>query len=130
VTRKPRIFFVESSVKTVSLPLTTDAESFLGTMEQEGARYLTADRWDGVASYYLPPVLGGRPSAFCFITGVESGGQMGIQLLGIREAGEGPSGVGEGLPPCPPEMVMSRPRPLDPVGPGQIPLLVWGHRTR
>jgi len=27
-------------------------------------------------------------------------------------------------------MVMSRPRPLDPVGPGQIPLLVWGHRTR
>jgi len=130
VTRKPRIFFVESSVKTVSLPLTTNPEAFMGTVEKQGARYLTADRWDGLASYYLPPVLQGRPAAFCFITGVDSGGQMGIQLLGIQVVGEGPGGLGEGLPRCNPGMVMSRPRPLDPVGPGQIPLLVWGHRTR
>lgn len=130
VTRKPRIFFVESSVKTLSLPLTTDAGEFLSGVRSRGARYLTVDRWDGLASYYLPPVLGARPDAFCYLTGVESSGQMGIQLLGILGEGEPGGGGQSGLPRCPSEMVMSRPWPRAPLAPGQIPLLVWGHRTR
>ena len=130
VTRKPRIFFVQSSVKALSLPLTADAGDFLSTASQGGARYLTADRWDGLAAYYLPPVLGARPGSFCYLTGVESGGQMGIQLLGILGDGEGGGGGEAGLPQCPPDMLLSRPRPRDPVPPGEIPLLVWGHRTR
>jgi hypothetical protein len=130
VTRKPRIFFVESSVKTLSLPLTTDADEFLGTTREGGGRYLTVDRWDGLSAYYLPPVLGARPGSFCQVTGVESGGQMGIQLLGIRAEGAERGGGGGGLPRCPSEMVLSRPWPREPVGPGEIPLLVWGHRTR
>ena len=129
VTRKPRIFFVQSSVKALSLPLTTDAGEFLGRAREGGARYLTADRWDGLAAYYLPAILEARHGAFCYLTGVESGGQMGAQLLGIQPEGEGVGG-GRGLRQCPSEMRMSRPRPRDPVAPGDIPLLVWGHRTR
>jgi len=130
VTRKPRIFFVQSSVKALSLPLTTDAGEFLEQAAAGDARYLTADRWDGLAAFYLPSVIEARPGSFCFLTGVESGGQMGIQLLGIRGEGEGGGGGEAGLPQCPAEMVMSRPRPRDPVAAGEIPLLVWGHRTR
>lgn len=130
VTRKPRIFFVQSSVKALSLPLTTDAGAFLAQAAAGDAHYLTADRWDGLAAFYLPSVLEARPRAFCFLTGVESGGQMGIQLLEIRGEGEDVGGGEAGLPQCPAQMVMSRPRPRDPVAPGDIPLLVWGHRTR
>ncbi len=130
VTRKPRIFFVQSSVKTLSLPLTTDPDEFLNGVRAQGAHYLTADRWDGLAAYYLPPVLGGRPEAFCYLSGVESGGQMGIQLLGILGEGEPGGGEAAGLPQCPSEMLMSRPWPREALEPGQIPLLVWGHRTR
>jgi hypothetical protein len=130
VTRKPRIFFVQSSVKALSLPLTRDSGEFLEQASAGGARYLTADRWDGLAAYYLPSVIEGRPGSFCFLTGVESGGRMGIQLLGLLKEGEGGGGVEAGLPRCPAEMAMSRPRPRDPVAPGEIPLLVWGHRTR
>jgi 4-amino-4-deoxy-L-arabinose transferase-like glycosyltransferase len=128
VTRKPRIFFVQSSVKTRSLPLTTDPESFLATAREGGGGYLTADRWDGLSAYYLPSVLGSRPDAFCYLTGVEAGGEVGIRLLGLRPDGEG--GGSSGLPQCPPEMVRTRPWPRDAVGRGQVPLLVWGNRTR
>jgi hypothetical protein len=129
VTRKPRIFFVQSSVKTLSLPLTTDDQRFLAAARQGGGRYLTVDRWDGLGVYYVLPVLEARPGAFCYLTGVETGGEMGARLLGIREPTPGESGGG-GLRRCPPEMSTSRPWPRDPVGAGEIPLLVWGHRTR
>jgi len=128
VTRKPRIFFVQSSVKTLSLPLTTDADEFLRVAEEKKARYLTADRWDGLAAYYLPPVLEARPGSFCYVTGVESGGEIGIQLLGIK--GEGGGGEEGGLPQCPSEMLRTRPWIREPVGRGKVPLLVWGNRTR
>lgn len=125
VTRKPRIFFVLSGVKTLSLPLTTDVDTFLARAEAKGARYLTVDRWDGLAAYYLPRVLEARPGAFCTITGVEVEGEMGIQLLGITGYGEA-TGEGEpGLRPCPMEMVAPEPRDREPVPPGAVPLLAW-----
>jgi len=123
VTRKPRIFYVLSGVKTMSLPLTTNAEEFLSAAEAKGARYLTADRWDGLASYYLPRVLGQEPGSFCFLTGVEVGGEMGIQLLGITSGG---GGGGEALSRCPGGMVGEERTGGEPVSPWDIPLLVRG----
>jgi hypothetical protein len=130
VARKPRIFFVQSSVKALSLPLTTDPDEFLGLAREGGSRYLMVDRWDGLTAYYVPPILRARPGSFCYVTGLESGGQVAVQLLGIRSQGEVGGGEEGTLPRCPPEMIMSRPWPREPVGPGEIPLLVWGHRTR
>ena len=124
VTRKPRIFYVLSGVKTLSLPLTSDPEIFLGTAREKGAQYVTLDRWDGLARYYLGNVLDARPDAFCGITGVKVNGEMGIQLLGIQEGGQGPE---EGyLPQCPGEMVRKEPRDRSSVSPGVIPLLAFG----
>lgn len=124
VTRKPRIFFVLSGVKTLSLPLTTDADTFLSRAEAKGARYLTVDRWDGLAAYYLPRILEARPQAFCTITGVEVGGETGIQLLGISG---NPEAIGEAEPAvraCPREMVAPEPRGRRSVPSGAVPLLV------
>jgi hypothetical protein len=130
VTRKPRIFFVLSGVKTVSLPLTSDAREFLASAREKGASYLTMDRWDGLASYYLPGVLAQEPGSFCYLTGVETGGQMGIQLLGIRPGGPGGEVEGaEELGTCPGEMASGRP-PWDPApSPWEIPLLVGVGRS-
>lgn len=130
VTRKPRIFFVHSSVKTLSLPLTTNGGEFLATVGEGGGRYLTVDRWDGLAAYYLPPVLNERPQAFCYLTGVESGGQVGIQLLGIPSTSTEGSAGGGGIERCPDEMARSLPWPRASLDAGEIPLLVWGHGTR
>lgn len=128
VTRKPRIFYLLSGVKTLSLPLTSDAEVFLATARDKDARYLTLDRWDSLAGYYLFDVLEARPEAFCTITGVEVGGEPGIQLLGIRE-GSGSSGEeGLRLPQCPMEMLATEPRGRAPLDPGSIPLLVMEDR--
>lgn len=126
ITRKPRIFFVLSGVKTLSLPLTTDAGEFLAVAQAKGARYLTVDRWDGLAGYYLPRVLGERPASFCYLTGVEVGGEVGIQLLGITTDGEGGGEGGESLRRCPDDMIAEESAEKDPVPPGAIPLLVWG----
>jgi hypothetical protein len=126
VTRKPRIFYVLSGVKTMSIPFTTDAGEFLSAAEAKGASYLTVDRWDGVASYYLPRVMDQEPGLFCFLTGVEVGGEMGIQLLGITPGGEG---EGESLPPCPAGMVGEERTGGAFVSPWDIPLLIRGSES-
>jgi hypothetical protein len=123
VTRKPRIFYVQSGVKTMSLPLTTDAGEFLSASEAKGARYLTADWWDGLASYYLPRILSQEPGSFCFLTGAGVGGEMGIQLLGITPGGEGEAGS---LSDCPGGMVGEARMADEPVSPWEIPLLIRG----
>ncbi len=110
ITRKPRIFFVESGVKSLSLPLTTDASEFLRQAGEGGARYLTADRWDGLSSFYLPRVVGADPGAFCYLTAVQAGGEVGIQLLGIPGEGWGGEEGGGEVTRCPPEMLRPEPR--------------------
>jgi hypothetical protein len=126
VTRKPRIFFVLSGVKTLSLPLTTDAGEFLATTQAKGAQYLTVDRWDGLAGYYLPPILGERPGSFCYITGVEVDGAVGIQLLGITPDGGVGGGEVASLRRCPEQLIREEPLERGTVPAGAIPLLVWG----
>lgn len=126
VTRKPRIFYVLSGVKTASLPLTSDAGVFLETARVKTAEYVTLDRWDSLAGYYLLDVLESRPEAFCFITGVEVGDEMGIRLLGIPGEGREET-AGEGfLPRCPPGMLAPGTRSPATAEPGEIPLLAPG----
>ncbi len=128
VTRKPRIFYVLSGRKAVSLPLTRDPDAFLGRLREAGAGYLTFDRVDGLASYYLPPVLQARSGAFCAVTGVGRAGQPRTELLGLREE---PAGVPEEaspegglrIEPCPASFVR-RPAPGEEAPPlTDVPLL-------
>jgi hypothetical protein len=130
VARKPRIFFVQSGLKAVPLPFTRDPEAFLASAGDAGAEYLTVDRWDGLSAYYLPPVLNGRPESFCYLTGVESGGEVGIRLLGIRAGSDVSAPPGRGLPRCPEEKMARGPVSRDLSSKGEIPLLVRGGAGR
>jgi 4-amino-4-deoxy-L-arabinose transferase-like glycosyltransferase len=124
VTRKPRIFFVLSGVKTQSLPLTTDAGAFMAAAAEKGSRYVTLDRWDGLAGFYVPPVVQDRPQSFCYVTGIPSDQGGGTSMLGILEA---PLAVRpeEGLARCPGDMVNQVvPGPAS-APDGTIPLLTW-----
>jgi 4-amino-4-deoxy-L-arabinose transferase-like glycosyltransferase len=124
VTRKPRIFFVLSGVKTQSLPLTTDPEAFLAAAAAKGSRYVTLDRWDGLAGYYVPPVVQDRSRRFCYVTRIPPGEGGGTSMLGILDTPLA-EGAEEGLARCPEDMVTGAvPRPASPPD-GTIPLLSW-----
>ncbi len=131
VTRKPRIFFVLSGIKARSLPLTTDPDAFLERAREGGGRYLTMDRWDGLAGYYLPPVLQARPRAFCAVMAMGPQGEGGTLLLGLPDvpppAGEGNEEEEGILGLCGRGMLREPPRPRVPPS-GAIPLLVSGER--
>ncbi len=123
-TRKPRIFFVMSGVKTHSIPLVPDPDQFLARVRGSGSRYVSLDYLDTVSGYYVLPTLQSRLSSFCGLVEV---GQLGTQLLGVLE-GEPPSPETEGgvLRRCPSGMFRGTPRDREPVEGWQIPLLVWG----
>ncbi len=128
-TRKPRIFYLMSGVKAMAIPLETDADLFLERMRGGESRYVSLDLLDGMAGYYVYPVVAGRLSSFCGLVQVGGGEQGGTQLLGLpgSQGGEDPGGTGSGsIQRCPPEMLRTEPREVRPVEGWQIPLLVWG----
>jgi len=124
-TRKPRIFFLMSGVKTQSLPLETDTDEFLARVREGGSRYVTLDNMDG-SGYYVYPVLLEHFSSFCGLVRIEGSGEIGTHLLGWEDAGT-VIGQGDGdsdsLRRCSPEWL--RPRPRDRVSNEgwKIPLL-------
>jgi hypothetical protein len=121
-TRKPRIFFLMSGVKSHSIPLVPEPEGFLGRIRESGSRYLSVDFLDMVSGYYVYPALRARLSSFCGLVEV---GQLGTQLLGVLEVG--PDQPQEALlRRCPPDMFRETPREREPVKGWEIPLLVWG----
>jgi hypothetical protein len=125
VTRKPRIFYLLSGLKTQSVPLTAQWEGFRDSTLEAGAGYVTLDRWGALTSRYLIPVLQERPSAFCWITAIGVSGQEGTQLLGILDDAVGAGGAAEpGLALCPAEMIRAVPREIPDPPPGSIPLLL------
>ncbi len=126
VTRKPRIFFLHSGLPARSIPFTTDPDAFLEEARSGGARYVILDRWDNVAPYYVLPVLRDRPGSFCYITGLGPEGELGTELLGLRDPGpEGPEGesVEEALDDCPATYLRARPLEGPSGRSGDVPLL-------
>lgn len=118
--RKPRIFAALGGTRGRTFPFSRDADVLLAEADRLGARYLLADRVDGVSMAYLPSVVGGQPGAFCEIRGWGNG----TVLLGIRPAGErdGPDVVA-----CPPGWAPD-PARTPPVEGERVPLLLRRER--
>lgn len=112
ISRKPRFFYLLSGFKSEMFPLSREPSAFFSEASRLGARYLLLDRLDGLAGYYLVPVIRSRPQAFCAVSGFGSDGQTGSQLLGLVDPGSGADGGGDArLAACPPGMVPAEPRP-------------------
>ena len=125
VTRKPRIFYVMSGMKALSIPFTTDPDELLQLAGAGGAGYVTLDLMDSVSRYYVLPVLRDRLPFVWAIVEEGSHGEMGTQILGILDEGER---LGEGDPSalyvCPEGWLREVPRGRVAPGPWEIPLLM------
>jgi hypothetical protein len=129
VTRKPRIFYVMSGMKALSVPFTTDPDEFLQRARAGGGGYVTLDLMDTVSRFYVLPVLRDRLPFVCAIVEEGSHGELGTQILGILEEEE----MWEGRDPfalyvCPEGWLREVPRGRGAPGPWEIPLLVWRSR--
>ncbi len=126
VTRKPRIFYVMSGMKALSIPFTTDPDDFLRQAREVGADYVTLDLLDTVSRFYVLPVLQDRPGSVCAIVEDGARGELGTQILGILDEGEAFEAEDPfALRVCPKEMLREVPRGREAPGPWEIPLLVW-----
>jgi len=125
VTRKPRIFYVMSGMKALSVPFTTDPDEFLQRARQGEAEYLTLDLIDSVSRFYVLPVLQDRLASICAIVDEGSRGDLGTQIMGIVDEEEGGEVDPSALYVCPEEMLLGSPRGRKMPGPWEIPLLVW-----
>ena len=87
LTRKPRIFYVLSGLRSRTFPFSEDPAEHLALADRVGARYVILDRWDGLASRYVGEALRRHPGAFCAVRrfGAE---ETPTYLLGIRAPGE------------------------------------------
>ncbi|MEZ4415246.1 MAG: hypothetical protein R3E10_05795 [Gemmatimonadota bacterium] len=85
LTRKPRIFYVLSEIKSRTYPLVESADTLLAAADAAGARYALIDYLDNLGGLYMIPSVHQRPGAFCALVGF-GGDQQGIQtqLLGVQ----------------------------------------------
>lgn len=125
--RKPRIFYTLSGVRSRTYPLSPDPEGFFAAAREARVSYVVLDRVDRLASSYVVPVLRARPDAFCGFVAVGAG-EATTQIFGIldvtaRDDPENP-GEGTGIAQCPAEMLRAEPRPLPPYTTSRLPLLV------
>ncbi len=90
LTRKPRLFFVVSGVRSSVFPFSDDPQALADAAGTVGARYLIMDYLDNVSAFYLVPILEKRPALFCSIRGF-GGDERGIQtqLMGLDPAASG-----------------------------------------
>ncbi|MSR36817.1 MAG: phospholipid carrier-dependent glycosyltransferase [Gemmatimonadetes bacterium] len=133
LTRKPRIWYVESGLPSETFPFTKDVARFLAFADSVGARYVVMDYLDSAASVYVAQALLSQGGAFCALKEFAHGDEVPTQILGImppenrpkaevQESDDGTLTVA--MRRCPPEM--TRPDPLPEQSPKteQIPLLV------
>ena len=125
--RKPRIFYTLSGVRSRTYPLSADPQRFFREAREVGVSYVVLDRVDGLGDAYVGAVVQDRPWAFCGLVGV-GGGEVRTQILGIVEDAVDPGGgVTTGsairLAPCPQSMVRLEPRSLPAYSATRLPLL-------
>lgn len=83
LTRKPRLFYLESGHPSRAFAFTDDPDAQLALADRLGARYVLLDRWDALASRYVAGAVRRRPDAFCWMAGFGRPEEGGAQLLGI-----------------------------------------------
>ena len=125
--RKPRIFYTLSGVRSRTYPLSADPERFFREARELGVSYVVLDRVDRLGGEYVGAVVRDRPWAFCGLVGVGEGA-VRTQILGILEDAVDPGGsiAAESsitLSACPESMVRLEPRPLPPYSAARLPLL-------
>ena len=125
--RKPRIFYTLSGVRSRTYPLSPDPDGFFEAAREAGVSYVVLDRVDRLANAYVVPVLMARPAAFCGFVAVGSG-EATTQIFGILEnaALVAPATPGEdpSITQCPASMLRTEPRALPPYTTSRLPLLV------
>ena len=125
--RKPRIFYTLSGVRSRTYPLSTDPERFFREARELGVSYVVLDRVDRLGGAYVGAVVRDRPWAFCGLAGVGEG-EIRTQILGIVEDAVDPRGDTDSastitLTACPQSMVRLEPRPLPAYSTARLPLL-------
>ena len=128
--RKPRIFYTLSGVRSRTYPLSPDPDRFFDEARAAGVSYVVLDRVDRLAYAYVTPVLMARPKAFCGLVGVGRG-EATTQIFGIIEeegaAAEADGAEEEGrdvsIGPCPDAMRRAEPRDLPSYTTSRLPLL-------
>ena len=125
--RKPRIFYTLSGVRSRTYPLSADPERFFREAREIGVSYVVLDRVDRLGSAYVGAVVRERPWAFCVLAGVGEG-EGRTQILGIVEGAVDPGGGADGasnitLAACPQSMVRLEPRALPAYSAARLPLL-------
>jgi hypothetical protein len=125
--RKPRIFYTLSGVRSRTYPLSPDPDRFFSEARELGVSYVVLDRVDRLGSAYVGAVVRDRPWGFCGLAGVGEG-EIRTQILGIVEDAVDPGGsVGDAstitLAACPQGMVRREPRPLPAYSTARLPLL-------
>ncbi|NIP59367.1 MAG: hypothetical protein GWM92_13605 [Gemmatimonadetes bacterium] len=126
VSRKPRIFYVLSGVKSEIYPLSREPDEFFARAGELGARYLVLDVLDNLSRYYAAAVIQARPGAFCPLAAFGEEGGPRTRVLGILPGGEG-AGASPGdaarLSPCPEGLRRGEPRSLPAYSSFRVPLL-------
>ncbi len=125
--RKPRIFYTLSGVRSRTYPLSPDPERFFREARELGVSYVVLDRVDRLGGAYVGAVVRDRPWAFCGLMGVGQG-EVRTQILGIVEDAVDPGGGIPAAPTitladCPQNMVRPEPRPLPAYSAARLPLL-------
>ena len=128
--RKPRIFYTLSGVRSRTYPLSPDPDRFFEEVRAAGVTYVVLDRVDRLATAYVGPVLMARPEAFCGLLGVGRR-EVSTQILGIVDEAATKTEAdtvddttgGVGIVPCPEGMLRSEPRSLPPYTTSRLPLL-------
>jgi len=126
--RKPRIFYVMSGVRSRTFPFSPDPDVLLAEAAATGARYVLVDVWDALALHYVGEAISRRPEAFCVVGGFDPAeGTLGTLLLGIIP--DAPADLDEQrreqlvLDPCPAEMLGDISAPIPVYSSSLIPLL-------
>ena len=125
--RKPRIFYTLSGIRSRTYPLSTDPERFFREARELGVSYVVLDRVDRLGGAYVGAVVRDRPWAFCGLAGVGEG-EIRTQILGIVEDAVDSGGGIDSAPTitltaCPESMVRLEPRPLPAYSTARLPLL-------
>ena len=125
--RKPRIFYTLSGVRSRTYPLSADPDRFFREARDVGVSYVVLDRVDRLGGAYVGAVVRDRPWAFCGLAGVGEG-EIRTQILGIVEGAVDPGGGVDAastitLTACPQSMVRVEPRPLPAYSTARLPLL-------
>ena len=125
--RKPRIFYTLSGVRSRTYPLSADPERFFREAREVGVSYVVLDRVDRLGGAYVGEVVRDRPWAFCGLAGVGDG-EIRPQILGIVEDAVDPGGSVDAastvtLAACSQSMVRLEPRLLPAYSTARLPLL-------